>query len=111
MFNNNEKINNFAIDEKDLKILDVLRKNSRLSTRKIAKKTNLPISTVHFRLRNLKKRVIKKFTISLDYSVLNIKFKAYILIKVDLKELKKKNKTQKDIIKKISKYNCVESTT
>ena len=46
-------------DEKDLKILEVLKADSREAIREIAKKTRLKPSTVHQRMEKLKKeRVI-----------------------------------------------------
>ena len=38
-----------------MKILEVLRENSKLSTQQIAKKTGLPVTTVHNRIKKLKK--------------------------------------------------------
>ena len=49
------------LQDKDKKILDVLREDSRLSIRDIAKKTSLRPSTVHDRITKLKKdNVIEK---------------------------------------------------
>ena len=67
------------IDIKDRKIINVLLDNSRLSYRQIAKKINLNIVTVINRIRKLEKEgIIKKFTISLDYSKLGYDFPVMI---------------------------------
>ncbi len=48
------------MNKKDDNILNELKKNSRLTTSQIAKKTNIPITTVHNRILKLKDDVIKK---------------------------------------------------
>ena len=55
------------LDKKDLKIIESLKKNSRLSIRDIAKKTSIRPSTVHQWIGKLgENRVIEKFTIKLN---------------------------------------------
>ena len=59
------------IDAKDKAILAILQRNSRLTTKEIAKKTQLPITTVHNRLKKLKEEnIIEQFTIKLNYKAL-----------------------------------------
>ncbi|MBI2546550.1 winged helix-turn-helix transcriptional regulator [Candidatus Woesearchaeota archaeon] len=43
-----------TLDEKDLKILEILMEDSSLSTHKISKKTLIPVTTVLNRIRKLK---------------------------------------------------------
>ncbi|MBI5047187.1 Lrp/AsnC family transcriptional regulator [Candidatus Micrarchaeota archaeon] len=70
------------LDEKDYSILDVLKQNSALSMQKIAKKTGIPLATVHHRLKKLKVLgIIQKYTIILDKAKLGRKLVAYILLK------------------------------
>jgi len=74
----NEKI----IDEKDLAILETLRGDSSLSIQKIARKTGIPIATVHHRLKRLlSDGIIKRFTIVLDKAKLGKRLVAHVLIK------------------------------
>ena len=97
------------IDKKDLKILDILKENARLTTRQIAKKTNLPITTVHHRMRKLEtKRVIKSYTILPDHQALDKGLLVYVLISVSLILLKEKQKSQYDIAKKLKSYPFIE---
>jgi len=97
------------IDKKDRQILEILQVNADYSTRKIAKKTLLPITTVHNRIRKLKKEgVIKNFTVELDHDKLGKGFMAYILIAVDLTLLKSLKKTQYGIAKKLKSFYFVE---
>lgn len=55
------------LNEKDTKIIEILKGNARLPIRDIAKKTGLRPSTVHDRIRKLtKEKVIEKFTVKLN---------------------------------------------
>jgi len=71
------------IDEKDLKVLDILKYNSKLSTKQISKKLRIPITTIHNRIKKLEKvGVIKGYTVVLDYKKLNKNIMAYILVTI-----------------------------
>ena len=97
------------IDEKDQKIIEILQEHGDYTTRQIAKKTLLPITTIHHRIKKLKReRIIKRFTIDLDHAKLDKSFVVYILISVDLQLLKQKSKTQHDIAKEIKKFAFIE---
>jgi len=62
------------VDEIDLKIIELLVNNSRLSYRDISKKLNIGLATVSRRIKNLEEnRIIKKYTTVLDYSKLGKK--------------------------------------
>jgi len=70
------------LDKKDMKIIEVLKGNSRLSIREIAKKTNIRPSTVHQRILKLKQqKVIEKFTIKLDNKSVDENFIVFMLVK------------------------------
>lgn len=97
------------LDEKDWKIIDVLFEHSDYTTRKIAKKTALPQTTVHNRIRKLRSLgVIEKFTIKLDPSKIGRTFPVQILVSVDYELLKKKDLTQHDLAKELKKLAEVE---
>jgi Lrp/AsnC family transcriptional regulator for asnA, asnC and gidA len=71
-----------VLDEKDIVILETLRENASLSIQKIARKTRIPIATVHHRLKRLRAEgIIKKYTIIIDQTKLGKKLVAHILIK------------------------------
>ncbi len=79
-------------DEKDLAIIEQLKRNSKLSEQKIARKTGIPMTTVHNRIVKLRKSgVIENFTIKLDYAKLGKPIIAFVLLKAinqaDQKEL------------------------
>ena len=97
------------LDYKDKKILNILKENSKLSTQQISKKTFIPITTVHHRIKKLEKEgVIKGYTVLLDDKKLSKNLSAYIMISADLKLLKEKNKTQYDLVKELKKLPCTE---
>ncbi len=97
------------LDDKDTKILEILKNHADFSTRQIAKKLNLPITTVHNRIKKLKQDgFIRKFTIELDYKKIEQNFVSYVLISANLHILKQKHKTQYDLAKELKKLYCVE---
>lgn len=56
-----------VIDETDLKILSLIRKNARLSFREVGKQLNLSTGTVSERIKNMQsKGVIKGFVTTID---------------------------------------------
>ena len=97
------------IDEKDRKIIEVLQEHADYATRPIAKKTRLPITTVHNRIQKLKReKIIKRFTVELDHHRLQSGFRAYVLVSVNLALLKQKNKSQYNVAKEIRNFPFVE---
>lgn len=97
------------MDEKDEKILLELLKNSKLSTQEISKRTLIPVTTVHNRIKKLEKHgIIKNYTLTLDYSKLGKNLAAYILIAVDYKYLKEIKSTQHELAKKLRCHPSVE---
>ncbi|MGM5484314.1 MAG: Lrp/AsnC family transcriptional regulator [Nanobdellota archaeon] len=104
-----EHIFNMELDDKDHKILEMLVKDSSLSTQKIAKKTLIPITTVHNRIKRLEKgKVIEGYTVIINKKKIGKNIFAFILIRVDSNYLKEKKITQKDLAKKIKRISCVE---
>ena len=94
------------LDEKDNKILQILKEHSNWGTNQISKKTRVPITTVHNRIKKLKELgIIKNFTINLDYEKLGKSIKAHILITVN----QTKSNQQEDIAKKIKQIEDVNS--
>ncbi len=97
------------MDNKDEKILEVLKEHGDYTVRQIAKKTLLPATTIHNRIRKLKKEgVITKFTVELDPARTNRGFAAYILISANLQLLKEKKKSQYDLMKQLKMLPFVE---
>ncbi len=72
------------LDDKDWSILDTLRENAKLSRQQVAKRTGLPVMTVHNRIRRLEQEgVIKQYSVVLDHKKLGKALTAYLLVHVD----------------------------
>ncbi|MBI2451647.1 Lrp/AsnC family transcriptional regulator [Candidatus Pacearchaeota archaeon] len=97
------------LDKKDFQILQLLKENAKLTTSKISKKTAIPITTVHNRIKKLQKEgIIKNYTVKVDNKKLGNLISAYILINVDYSTIKKLNLTQLDLADKIKKHPNVQ---
>lgn len=100
------------IDEKDRRILDVLVEDSDLSIQKISKRTSIPITTVHNRIKRLKKNgVIKNYTVNLDYRKLGKDVLAFVLVTVDQKSMTSSSMDQFEVLRECKKYSCVEEAS
>ncbi len=83
--------------KKDLMILARLRQNARESLTTMSRKTQLPISTIHDRMRSYQEDVVKKHTSLIDFSKIGYHTRANIAVKVErsrkeeLKEYLKRN--------------------
>lgn len=99
----------FNLDEKDRKILEILKDHGEYTTRQIAKKTLLPVTTIHHRIKRLKQeKVIRKYSVDIDPVILGKHFRAYILISVNLELLKQKKKTQHDLAKELRRLSFIQ---
>ncbi len=99
----------YILDDKDKKILEILKIHGDYTTRQIAKKTLIPPTTINNRIKKLKKEgIIKNFSINVDYEQVDKGLLVYVLIHVDLVLLKEKKKTQYDLIKDFKKLDFIE---
>jgi DNA-binding Lrp family transcriptional regulator len=69
--------------QKDAEILTHIRNNARKKVTKIAKDTNIPVTTIYDKLRAHEKKFIKKHTALLDFSKLGMHAKSHISIAVE----------------------------
>ncbi len=97
------------MDSKDQKILEILKEHADYTSRDIAKKTLLPVTTVFNRIKKLKKEgIIERFTIEVDHKKIDKGFMAYVEISVNLPLLKSKGKSQFDVLNEIKGFEFVE---
>lgn len=97
------------LDEKDLRIIEVLKQNSKLTTQQIAKKVNIPITTIHNRIKNLERLgVIKGYSVVLDYKMLGRPILGYVLVTAVSALPTGKKLFQEDVAKEIRKLHGVE---
>ncbi|MEM5875321.1 MAG: Lrp/AsnC family transcriptional regulator [Candidatus Aenigmatarchaeota archaeon] len=72
------------MDDVDKIIINELQKNCKITTKKLARKLNLPISTVFTRIKNLERQgIIKEYKAILDAKKLNKSTTAFILLSYD----------------------------
>jgi DNA-binding Lrp family transcriptional regulator len=69
------------LNKKDLKILIELRKDARARLTDISKKTGIPISTIHDRLKNNTDNIITKHVSLLDYELMGFNTRAQVCLK------------------------------
>ena len=70
------------IDSKDSQIIELLKQDSRLPIREIAKQTKIRPSTVHQRIQKLiEGKIIEKFTIKLNNKTVGENFIVFMLVK------------------------------
>jgi len=92
----------YEIDEKDAQILAELKRNSRLSFRKLARKLNMATTTMINKYNNLKKvGIIKRPTIEVDYEKLGYNLYALIELRIPL--------DADDAVQKLAKNTHVEA--
>lgn len=75
--------------KKDLVIIAHLRQNAREQLTNISKRTRIPVSTLHDRLRQTQANVITRHTTLLDFSKIGFNTKAGILLRSEKEERKK----------------------
>jgi DNA-binding Lrp family transcriptional regulator len=78
-----EQSSKSVLDAKDIKILQTLLQDSKLSYRQIAKKLLISVATVMHRVRRLEDAgIIRKYTVHLDYDKLGYDLVAAIDVRV-----------------------------
>ena len=70
------------LQENEKMILNELRKNARVSLLEVAKKTNMPVSTVYDKLKGYEKDIIKKHTSLVDFTNLGYYARKIVVLKV-----------------------------
>ena len=99
-----------GIDNKDRKIIAELVKDSRQTTSKLGKKLNIPITTVHNRIKKLiKAGVIINYTVNLDHNLLGRPVHAYVGVTINYNVPGKKIH-QIDVAQQIKKLGGVYET-
>jgi DNA-binding Lrp family transcriptional regulator len=76
------------LDDIDIRILNLLQEDSRLSYNKIATKLRLSVGTVFNHVKNLQKKgVLKGYTIILDWAKLGYSLTAIVLVQTEGKHI------------------------
>ncbi len=100
------------IDEKDLRVLEELKQNSKRTTQQLAKKLNIPITTIHNRIKKMEKQgLIKGYTVMLDHKKLDKPILSYILVTAVSMLPTGKKILQEDVAQSIKKLPVVEEVS
>ena len=71
------------LDKKDMEILEVLKNHAKWTTHHISKKTLIPVTTVHNRIKKMESMgIIKGYTAILDHKRLGEAVAAFVLVDV-----------------------------
>ncbi len=76
------------LSENEMKIISHLRQNSRQSLIDIARKTDIPLSTIYDKIKNHEGSTIKKFTSIVDFPAIGYNIRTSVLIKGRQKPLR-----------------------
>lgn len=68
------------LNAKDFALLSTLRRNAREKLTTISRRTNIPVSTLHEKLKQFADTFIKKHTVLLDFNKLGYQCRAKVLV-------------------------------
>jgi DNA-binding Lrp family transcriptional regulator len=101
-----------SLDEKDYKILVLLQENSRLTTKEMSKQLGIPQTTIHNRIKRLKKSgVIRRFTVEIDRKKVGKGLVAYILGTVSYRTKRGTKINQYEVAQLIERFPEVEEVS
>jgi DNA-binding Lrp family transcriptional regulator len=97
------------LDSKDFAILDELQKNAKRSVFQLAKKLNIPPTTIHNRIRKLKKNgVIQSYIVRVDREKMGQDICALIFVSLNNNELEPSSK-KSGLAIRLAKYSNVDA--
>ncbi|MDR1993654.1 MAG: Lrp/AsnC family transcriptional regulator [Nitrososphaerota archaeon] len=97
------------LDEKDHAILILLQENSKLTANQIAKKINIPLTTVFAKIKRLEDHgIIKQYRAILSPQKLNLSTLAFILASVSYSKTNEHQITQRDVAEEIARLPEVQ---
>jgi len=98
----------FIMDQKSERILEALKENSKLSSREISRKTKIPLTTVHHRIKKLEQEgIIENYSVKINNKKIGLDLCAYIMASVS--PAIKKEAAWHKMTGKILKSDFVES--
>jgi len=97
------------MDDKDEQILALLKENSKLRTHQISKKTRIPITTVHNRMKKMESDgIITNYTININHKKLGKSLLAFILATVNYAVPSGHSISQESVAKKVKTLGAEE---
>ena len=92
-----------------IQILRIIQRNSKITTREIAKQLNLPVTTVFTRIKKLEQRgIIKEYRAILDAKKLGKSTTAFILASFTYRPPNKELLSQRKLAEEIAKFPEVQ---
>ncbi len=96
------------LDSKDLEILEVLQKNAKWTTSKISKKTLIPVTTVHNRIKKMESMgIIRGYTALLDHKKLGNAISAFVFTSIKGENPMKRGN---EILQELNSFSEVHET-
>ncbi|MEA3342528.1 MAG: Lrp/AsnC family transcriptional regulator [archaeon] len=100
------------INEKDLAILALLKKDAKLKTQEISRRAGMPVTTVHNRIKKLEENgIITHYCAMVDNKKLGINISAYVMINVEYRTPSGKKISQAKLAKDIKKNSLVDEAS
>ena len=97
------------VDKKDIQILRIIQRNSKLTTREIAKQLKIPVTTVFTRIKKLEQNgIIKGYRAILDEKKLGKSTTAFILASFTYRTPNRELLSQRELAKEIAKFPEVQ---
>ncbi|MDR0372974.1 MAG: Lrp/AsnC family transcriptional regulator [Nitrososphaerota archaeon] len=97
------------MDEKDQAILALIQENSKLTANQIAKKINIPLTTVFAKIKRMEDQgIIKQYRAILSPEKLNLGTAAFILASVSYSKNNELPITQRDVAEEIARFPEVQ---
>ena len=100
------------MDERDEAIIEILGRKSGLSSRTLAKILDMPISTVHRRIKKLEQEgIIKGYKALIEYEKTNYPISALLLINLAEVTPGRSHIPKKDVLNSLRKFDELEAIT
>ena len=94
------------LDKKDMEILEVLRNHAKWTTHHISKKTLIPVTTVHNRIKKMERMgIIKGYTAILDHKKMGEVIAAFVFLDVSAENAAKRSE---EILKELERFREVQ---
>ncbi len=97
------------IDSKDLEILELLKSNSKLTVQQLSRKTSIPPTTIHNRIKQMEEsKIIQGYSITIDKTRIGLPISVFILVTIHYDHTKAKKFSQKEVARQIKAIKGVE---
>lgn len=100
------------LDEKDFRILALLRENARLTTGEMAKELDIAQTTIHNRIKKMRENgVIRRFTVDFDRKSVGRGLVSYVLCTVSYRTTRGQKIDQEEVARQVQSLAEVEEVS